>query len=217
MKKLLFIFLGFFILCAFTGFNPEDIAALEKGIQKAKQEQDPSKDLCQALENKDQVAVVNILDDNNSLVNADCDGVPPLAYALAYNFQEDIIEFMLQMNANPKAKVDGHYVLEFAIENSTSKVVKLLLQYGAEPRTTDGEDGQFKALKAAIYPNPNINMVKTLVLDGKPELNTIVNGKTILDFAKGVTGNFSAAQQDVYIRIIRFLEDNGAKSAADLK
>ena len=217
MKKLLFIFLGFFILCAFTGFNPEDIAALEKGIQQAKQEQNPSKDLCEALERKDQVAVVNILDDNNSLVNTDCDGVPPLAYALAYNFQEDIIEFMLQMNANPKAKVDGHYILEFAIENSTPKVVKLLLQYGAKPRLTDEEDGQFNALKAAIYPNPNINMVKTLVLDGKPELNTIVNGKTILDFCEGITGNFSQAQQDLYIRIIRFLRDSGAKRAAELK
>ena len=216
MKKLLFIFLGFFVLCAFTSFNQEDFDSIKNTLQQVKQTQDPSKELCQALENKDQVAVVNILDDNNSLVNTDCDGVSPLAYALYYNFQEDIIEFMLQMNANPNTKVNDHYILEFAIENSTPKVVKLMLQYGAKPRLTDEEDGEFNALKAAIYPNPNIDMVKTLALDGKPELNTIVNGKTILDFAQGITGNFSPAQQDLYIRIIRFLRDNGAKRATEL-
>lgn len=95
MKKIFFVILGLFVLCAFKGMNPEELKFLEKTIQQVKQEQDPSKDLCEALNNNDPRSVVNILDDNRNLVNMDCDGFPPLAYALYYKFQEDVIEFLL--------------------------------------------------------------------------------------------------------------------------
>ena len=229
MKKLLFIFLGFFILCAFTGFNPEDIAALEKGIQQAKQEQDPSKDLCQALENKNQVAVVNILDDNRNLVNMDCDGFPPLAYALYYKFQEDVIEFLLDIGAKADAKVKGLYIFQSAVETNNPKIVELMLQHGAKPRMTDKEDGEFRTLEYAIYPSGNVKIVR-LLADKVENLNTIVDGKTILDFAtdagamviaatKKRTGEDSHESKMVeqkYLTILRILKENGAKNAKDL-
>ena len=111
------------------------------------------------LKSKQTDQILKFMQDNNISIDSPLiDGVTPLMYASFYD-DEVTAKRLMEMGANAHAK-DNYKLspLAYAIENNSTKTVKLLLDSGVK-------FDEVKAVQYYIYP-PFYNNIEKLIIDG---------------------------------------------------
>ena len=142
MKKLLFVFLGFFILTAFNMFNEEDLNALRNGIEEAKQDQDNiEEDLCMAAKTGDEATFFDLFFDSPKRAKTICvingRNVPIIIVAAKYKDNNTAILRQLfisgkreNINIVEMPDDDGFTPLMWAVAYDNIENVKYLVEVG---------------------------------------------------------------------------------------
>lgn len=119
-------------------------------------------------------ADMNALDDG---------GWPPIGYAARDNAL-DTLELLLKKGADPNVTGDGFTMLHGACENGNMEAMKILLEYGADPRRVysfqdkDGKEWKIEPLHSAVW-NDRKKAAELLLKTGV-DPDVLYNGWTLL-------------------------------------
>jgi ankyrin repeat protein len=216
MKKLFFVFLGLFVLCAFnSGLNKEELKSLKETIQQVKQEQNPAQELCNAVYNSNEQEAIRLLDKKINVNSVKCfQKFSVLFVAIVINQNVSVIEKILQAGANPKED----FLLDYAITNNSPEQVEVLLKYGGNTYVDSKPYAQYRTFLYAINPHKNLDILNLLIKAGA-DINALNEKKeTILDYTiDKMEQEKNKENKKEYTKIIQFLIDNGAKKASELE
>jgi hypothetical protein len=106
-------------------------------------------------------------------------GKTGLYYAIVYD-QVKISEFLLRRGADPDFIVDDHSTLRWAIKYDRGRIVRLLIEFGAEVNKPDQKQNTPLIYAAELN---NLNMCKILIDRGADPLHANLNGKRAIDYA----------------------------------
>ena len=148
-----------------------------------------TKDLFQAAHSNDTAKISELLDKNPSLANKESeDGLTPLGFAAHYG-NKDAVQILLECGAEVNAV--SHSKIEFIPSNTalhaaiagerSLEVIKLLLQYNAEPNIFDSNG--HTALHTAAFHEDNTEIINLLIEHGAKVNMSVEGGSTPLDLA----------------------------------
>lgn len=153
---------------------------MDNGVKPTHKNARGSTGLHIAVENTQELALVQLLVEHSADVNAtDGDGTAPIHLAAA-NGQESVLEYLLQQGANAEMTCEGHGTpLMAAAATGQEKILKRLLMLSPNINQVGGADGS--PLCAAVR-SKNLKIVQTLLEHGA-DINIATSKGTPLELA----------------------------------
>lgn len=112
-------------------------------------------------------------------------GKTGLYYAIVHN-EREISEFLLHRGADPDFIVHGHSTLKWAIDYHRPRIVRLLIEYGAEVNKTDDKHNT-PLIYAAVV--DNLEICKILIDRGANPIHTNLKGRRASQYAFQFSGS----------------------------